>query len=63
MIPLDIASTCLKHLNVRRHNFYRSIEEHPDDPQVDHWNTEIDKINDAIRFLEDVRDQARREMT
>ena len=59
MIPPDVLATTLKHLNVKRHNYFRSIEEHPEDPQMEFWNTEIDAINVAIRFYEGVREEQR----
>jgi hypothetical protein len=37
MIDPEILATVLKHLNVRRHNFYHSIERQPSEPQREHW--------------------------
>jgi hypothetical protein len=59
MINPEILATTLKHLNQRRHNFYRSIEENPDDPQHEHWNQEVVRLNEAIRFFEDMREKLR----
>lgn len=59
MIPTAIIGTTLKHLNVKKANYFRSLEMDPSSSDRDHYNSEIDKLNDAISFFEDVREASR----
>lgn len=58
-ISSEIVATTLKHLNVRRHNFYHSIERNPGDPQREHWDKEVGYLNEAISFFEGIREVSR----
>lgn len=57
----DVVATTLKHLNVRRDNFYRSLRMiHEDDDEArGKYNAEIEALNDAISFFEHLREQRR----
>jgi hypothetical protein len=58
-IPTSIIGTTLKHLNVKKANYFRSLEMDPSSSDSDHYNAEIDKLNEAINFFEEVREASR----
>ena len=59
MITSEVLATTLKHLQQRLRNFYSSIEQHPEDPAAVHWNQEVERLNEAIRYFEGEREAIR----
>jgi len=58
-IPIGVVGTALKHLSNKRTNYYKSLEMNPSSSDRDHYNTEIDKLNEAISYLDQVRESTR----
>ena len=52
-IPNEILATTLKHLNVKKSNYYRSLGMDPDNSGQ--YNHEIDRLTEAINFFEELR--------
>lgn len=57
----EMLATTIKYLSAKRQNFYLSVtgDFDIDREQRDHFNEEIDKLNDAISFYEAERERRR----
>jgi len=58
-IPSEVLATTLKHLNLKKSNYYRSLDIDPN--KADLFNHEIDRLTESINFFEDLRSRQRSE--
>tara|TARA_R110000822_G_scaffold100441_4_gene226139 strand:+ start:1869 stop:2051 length:183 start_codon:yes stop_codon:yes gene_type:complete len=56
-IPNEILATTLKHLNLKKSNYYRSLGMDPSNS--DQYNHEIDRLTESINFFEELRTEQR----
>lgn len=57
----EMLATTLKYLSAKRQNLYLSVSGDFDisATQLEHLNSEIDKLNEAISFFENARERRR----